>query len=65
MSKRKGEKKSENANQNCLENHEIRVACLEKCIRLNVCNHAYIPKALKFVCMPRMQIVETWIGRFY
>ena len=37
MNKRIREKKSENANQNCLENHKIRVARLERHIRGNVC----------------------------
>ena len=32
MSKRVRERKSENANQVCLENHKIRVACLENCV---------------------------------
>ena len=36
LSKRNRERKSENANQGCLENHEIRVACLEKRVRGHV-----------------------------
>ena len=36
VSKRNREEKSENANKGCLENHEIRVASLEKRVRGNV-----------------------------
>ena len=37
VSKRNRERKSENDNQGCLENHKIRVACLEKHVRDDIC----------------------------
>lgn len=50
VSKRNRETKSENANQGCLENHKIRVACLlhgKACTwrHTNDNNHAHVPKA--------------------